>query len=208
VITELDEPTKTYLSAVGAMAVYVATLNERPVRVGFCRDLSRSLTFLGRTWPNVAFGWVAWFEDNGKASEFLVAVAERSREMLSMRRPDNVLVVRPLPLVVQEIELLASRHHCALTLHELALKRASACARRLDNVLVELQRNGTFHEFNRAYRDYRERQRMRGESAMPYWATKQTLRRLIVQWLASHDGINVDSIVAEIRTRFPWFNAR
>ena len=56
-----DNAAKTYLQAIGAAAIYVATDNGKPVSVGVARDLDKALGHLRRIIsPTIEFGWVAW----------------------------------------------------------------------------------------------------------------------------------------------------
>jgi hypothetical protein len=207
-IDEFDDDVRTYLSAVGALAVYVAEQDSIPVRVGFCHDPQKVLTYSARKWPRVRFGWMAWFEDQQPAAaSFVAEIQENAKELIFGRREDNVTTPRRLPWVIAHIENLAKMEMVTLTPHASAVERARAYARRLDAALSGLQQTGEFASFNRAYRIYRERQRMRGESAMPYWAAKEDLRRVIIRWLVHHQRIDPAALLVEIRQRFPWFKA-
>lgn len=205
-IDEFDDDVRTYLSAVGALAVYVAEQDSIPVRVGFCHDPVKVLTYMARKWPRTRFGWIAWFEDQQPAAaSFVAEIQENAKELIFGRREDNVMTPRRLPWVVAHIENLAKMEGVTLTPHAIAVNRAKLCARRLADALNALQEQGHFSAFNHAYRIYRERQRMRGELAMPYWAAKEDLRRIIIRWLVHHQYIDPAALLSEIRERFPWF---
>ena len=207
-IDELDDATRTYLSAVGALAVYVAVQDGVPVRVGFCHDPHKTLTYMARRWPRVAFAWMAWFEDSKPvAANFIAAVMEAAPDMIAARRDNHVKAPQPLSFVTARIENLARFEKVVLTPHGNAIVRARIYANRLDGVLATLQHSGEFSAFNHAYRIYREGQRMKGESALPYWAAKEQMRQLIIRWLVTHPRIDVAALVTEIRERFPWFKA-
>jgi len=199
-IEEIDDDVRTYLSAVGALAIYVAEQDRVPVRVGFCHDPRRALTYLARRWPRASFGWMAWFEDGKmQAASFVAEILENSGELLALGQPHNRLAV------VERIESIAKLESVTLTPHKNAVERAQAYTRRLDGALATLQQGGHFGSFNHAYRIYRERQRLKGESALPYWAAKEQMRQTIILWLVQHQRIDPAALLTEIRERFPWF---
>ena len=139
-IDEFDDDVRTYLSAVGALAVYVAEQDSIPVRVGFCHDPVKVLTYMARKWPRTRFGWIAWFEDQQPAAaSFVAEIQENAKELIFGRREDNVMTPRRLPWVVAHIENLAKMEGVTLTPHAIAVNRAKLCARRLADALNALQ---------------------------------------------------------------------
>jgi hypothetical protein len=205
-IDEIDDDVRTYLAAVGALAVYVATQDGAPVRIGFCRDPHRALGYIMRAWPRAAFAWMAWFEDaKPQAAGFVAEILEHERDLLVVRRDDKARIPRALPFVISHIEMIALRHDTTLTQHVVAVERAKALSARLDTALDALQRAGHFGSFNHAYRIYREQRRLGGESAAPFWAAKDQMRQTIIRWLISHTTLDQNALLEEIRQRFPWF---
>jgi hypothetical protein len=204
---EISEDVRTYLSAVGALAVFVAEQDKVPVRVGFLHDPSKALAYMVRKWPHVSFAWMAWFDANTSAgASFISEISGRSAELIYMRR-DQTRIPRRIPWVINYIETLALREQVVLTPHAIAINRAKFYARRLDAVLTTLQHNGTFSAFNRAYRIYRDSQRMSGESAVPFWAAKEQLRKVLIRYLVAHKDVDFYELLAEISAKFPWFNS-
>lgn len=199
-IDDLDDEVKTYLSAVGAVAIYVATVEGMPVRIGFSHDPRKTRTFLGQRWPRVAIAWLAWIDENAPgAPELCATIVEQQSTIAGIRQP--------LSVVLTKIEALAYLHKVTLTPNARAIERARACSERLDRALMTLQANGQLGAFNHAYRVYREGQRARGESAMPYWAVRQDLRRVVIRYLAAHSEVDPSVLLDEIRERFPWFHS-
>jgi hypothetical protein len=204
---EISDDVRTYLSAVGAVAVFVAEQDNVPVRVGFLNDPQKALTYLVRKWPHASFAWMAWFEGSTpKGAAFIADISGRAAELIYLRR-DKMKIPRRTPWVINTIETLALRGQVTLTPHAIAINRAKFYARRLDTVLTNLQANGTFGAFNRAYRIYRERQRMSSESALPYWAAKEQLRKVLIRYLVVHKDADFYELLVEIQTKFPWFKA-
>jgi hypothetical protein len=205
-IDEIDDDARTYLSAVGALAVYIATQDGTVVRVGFCRDPRKALAYLARAWPRAGFAWAAWFEDSKRgAANFVAEIGAHASDLIVGRRDDHVKTTRPLPFVIAHVETIAIRYGITLTPHASAIQRAKIYAKRLDVALNDLQRFGHFGAFNHAYRVYREQRRLAGESAAPYWAVREQMRQIIIRWLVTHARLDQNALLEEIRQRFPWF---
>jgi hypothetical protein len=206
-IEEIDEDVRTYLAAVGALAVYVAVQDDAPVRVGFCRDPHKALSYIARAWPRASFAWMAWFEDaRPGAAAFVAEIGEHERDLIVMRRDETIREPRELASVIAHVETIALRHKLTLTPHRSAINRARIYADKLDMVLTGLQRAGHFAAFNRAYRIYRETRRLESESAAPFWAVKEQMRQTIIRHLVKNRWIDQQALLEEIRQRFPWFN--
>jgi hypothetical protein len=201
-IADLDDDVIRYLSAVEAIAIYIATVDGVPVRVGFAHDPRKTLAFLNRRrWPVVTISWLAWFDDSkDEASSFINEITNNAGELLS--KDGNT---RTLASVIAHIESLASLEGLTLTPHARAIARAGAASERLDQALATLKAQGELTAFNRAYRTYRQQRQSDGESALPFWAAQEGLRRLIIRHLANHDNFFVPLILSDIRQAFPWF---
>jgi hypothetical protein len=206
-IDEIDDDVRTYLAAVGALAVYIAAQDDSPVRLGFCRDPHKALSYIARAWPRASFAWMAWFEDSKPgAAAFVAEIGEHERELIVTRRDETIRVPRKLVSVIAHVEMIALRHKVTLTTHRTAINRARIYADKLDMVLTGLQRAGHFAAFNHAYRIYREARRLEGESAAPFWACKEQMRQTIIRHLVTHKWTDQNALLEEIRQRFPWFN--
>ena len=194
-----DTAAKTYLQAIGAAAIYVATDNGIPVSVGVARDLNVALRNMHKIMsPAIRLGWVAWASNyNG-----LVAIS-RMPDLLYGER-DGIKVALPLDHVVRRIEISAREDGITLTPHYKAIERASAYAERLDEAFAAMQDAGLFKTFNRAYRTYRLRQGRQGKSARPFFMVTAELRAIIVRLLVANQ-FSTDAALEEIRKRFPWF---
>jgi hypothetical protein len=203
-VADLDDDVIRYLAAVEAIAIYIATVDAVPVRVGFAHDPRKTLAFLNRRWPAVTIPWLAWFDDSkDEASSFINEISNNARDMVTRHG-----TTRPLADVVAHVESLAGFEGVTLTPHSRAIARARAASERLDQALATLKASGELAAFNRAYRRHRQDLNAKGESAMPFWAAQQGLRRLIIRHLANHDSFFVSWILSEIRKQFPWFRAQ
>jgi hypothetical protein len=202
-ITDLDDDVIRYLAAVEAIAIYIATVDGVPVRIGFAHDPRKTLAFLARRWPSLTISWLAWFDDSkDEASSFIDEISNNAGELLSKDGS-----TRTLASVIVHIESIAELEGLTLTPHARAIARAGAASERLDQALATLKAQGELAAFNRAYRTYRQQRQSDGESALPFWAAQQGLRRLIIRHLANNDNFFVPLILSDIRQAFPWFRA-
>jgi hypothetical protein len=199
-IDDLDNDVCRYLSAVEAIAIYIATVDGVPVRVGFAHDPRKTKAFLVRRWPRLTISWLAWFDDSkDEASSFIDEISEAR---------DIVAEYGTMALLVARLESLARAEGVTLTPHWRAVERAKASSVRLDEALAKLKSSGELSAFNHAYRAYRQERVANGESVMPYWAAQQALRRLIIQHLVQHENFLAPQMLSDIRQHFPWFRAR
>jgi hypothetical protein len=199
-LADLDDDVIRYLSAVEAIAIYIATVDGVPVRIGFAHDPRKALAFLNRRWPAVTISWLTWFDDSkDEASSFITEISDNVNDLITRDRT--------LQSVAAHIESLAGAEGVTLTPHGRAVARAHAASERLDQALAWLKTTGELAAFNRAYRIHRQERHANGESAMPFWAVQQGLRRLIIRYLAAHDNFLIKPILIDIRQQFPWFRS-
>ena len=194
---------KTYLSAIGATAIYISVDKIKPVNVGVARDLDSALRHLQKIIsPTASLGWVAW----GMSYAVLAEIAQM-RELLYDYQPDAAARLVSLEELAVRIEMNATARGVVLTPHARALERAEVYAGYLDTALADLQRNGTFSAFNHAYKLHRQTLARRKESAQPYWAVMQELRAVIIRALVAEPKSRLmpDEVIVEIRKQFPWF---
>ena len=194
----LDIGTKTYLSAIGASAIYVSIDDGSPVSVGAARDLDKALTHLQTIIsPTVAFGWVAW----SSRYDVLVEIAQEP-DLLHFDSGEAI----PLAQLVGLIELKAQQRGVTLTPHSRAPERAQVYAKFLDDTLDAMQDSGEFAAFNAAYKAHRQEARARGESVQPYWAVMTDLRGVVIRALVTNRKMRLQpsAILEEIRKHFPW----
>jgi len=196
---------KSYLSAVGAAAIYVSVFDQNPKSVGVCRDLDRSLGNL-RSLMNVpvTFGWVAW----SQPYEALLAIA-KTPDLMVRTRDDGVKVPISLPEVVERISNLAERSAIVLTPHKTAVERATELALSVERVFSELRTSGQLAAFNSAYKSYRQSALANGESVLPYWRAQDQLRRVTIRALAtsSSRSMSQEKLGELISQQFPWFRS-
>jgi hypothetical protein len=188
---------KTYLSAIGATAIYISVEQGKAINVGVARDLDAALRHLRKiVSPAASLGWIAW----GMNYERLAEIAQMPHLFHDLP-PDAIdeMAVR--------VEMMAAAHGVVLTPHARALERAEVYAGYLDKALEGMQRNGTFAAFNQAYKDHRQALARRNESAQPYWAVMQDLRAVIIRALVADpkNRLAPSSMLGEIRKQFPWF---
>ena len=197
----LDLAAKTYLSAIGAAAIYISVENDRPVSVGAARDLDKALKHLRSVIsPTIALGWVAW----SPHYDWLVEIAGEPN-LLDVHTVNGVEAL-PLVQLIGLIEHHAKQRGIILTPHRRALERAQVYANFLDDILAGLQDSGAFAAFNQAYKAHRHEAKARGESVQPFWAVMTDLRGVIIRALIANKNIRLDTaaVLAEIRKHFPW----
>ena len=176
----IDSAAKTYLSAIGASAIYIAAVKGRPVCVGVARDLDKALRHLQKTIdPAAQLGWIAW----GMSYDALLQIA-KAPELLLIER-GGIKAQLPLAQVVGLVQLKAQQLGVTLTPHARALERAEVYSAYLDSALAELQRNGTFAAFNAAYKQHRQASARNRESVVPFWAVMQELRAVVIRALVA-----------------------
>lgn len=191
---------KTYLSAVGAAAIYVSVFDQIPKSVGAARDLDRVLVNLRNLMGvRVEFGWIAW----AQPYEALVAIAKMP-DIMASRRDDGVKIPRTLPEVVQCIHDRAACSEIVLTPHQKVVQRANALAGHVERIFVELRASGQMAAFNAAYKSYR---RSNGDCAPPYWKVQEQLRRVTIRALATSasPAIAQNRLAELFAVEFPWF---
>jgi hypothetical protein len=198
----LSTAAKTYLNAIGAVAIYVAVDQGNPITVGVARDLDKAIRHMRRIIsPTASIAWIAWGLHYGELAQIA-------------QTPDLIYanhdgVKRPLPLKVLTplIELMAKMCGVTLTPHAKAIERAELYAGYLDEAIQAMRRDGTFSALNRAYKFYRQDGIRRNESVTPYWVVMHELRALIIRALvaAPQNKLMPASVITEIRKRFPWF---
>ena len=195
-----DTAAKTYLQAIGAAAIYVATDNGRPVSVGVARDLAMALRNMQRIIsPNVGFGWVSW------ASDYNGLIDLSRMPDLLYGEVAGVKTAISIDLVVRRIQLTARENGITLTPHYKAIERASDYAEQLDDALAAMQQAGLLKTFNQAYKAHRLRQGRHGESTAHYFVVMSVLRGIIARLLVANE-FSTDTALEEIRKRFPWFS--
>jgi hypothetical protein len=201
-VERLSTAAKTYLSAIGAVAIYVSVDQGNPIGVGVARDLDKALRHIRRILsPTASFGWIAW----GMNHDALMQIAQPN--LIYVNRDDGIKCALPLDELVALIETLAQARGLTLTPHPRAIERAKVYAGYLDQALEALQRDGTFRAFNRAYALYRQEHARRNESVTPFWAVMHELRSLIIRELVAEpkNRLVPADMVRTIRKQFPWF---
>ena len=187
---------KTYLSAIGAVAIYIGVDKGRPINVGVARDLDKALRHLQKIIsPTAIFGWIAWGTNYD-------ALSDIARRMFAM--PGDMVT---LDLAAAAIETAAQVRGITLTPHIRAIERAEVYAGYLDEAIAAMQRNSTFSAFNHAYKLHRQTLARKGESAQPYWSVMAELRAVIIRALIAEpkNRLVPASVITEIRKHFPWF---
>ena len=203
----LDLAAKTYLSAIGAAAIYISVENDRPVSVGAARDLDKALKHLRSVIsPTVALGWAAWSPCYLFPRDFRVLVEISGEPNLLDVHTVNGVEALPLVQLIGLIEHHAKQRGIILTPHRRALERAQVYAKFLDDILAGLKDSGAFAAFNQAYKAHRHEAKARGESVQPFWAVMTDLRGVIIRALIANKNIRLDAaaVLAEIRKHFPW----
>lgn len=186
---------KTYLAAIGASAIYIATNQGVPISVGVARDLDKALHHLRKiVCPGATFGWVAWAADY-QALAHIAQATIRITPLTSMS------------LLITEIETAAQALGVTLTPHLRVLERAQVYAEALDEAIAAMQQAGVFKTFNQAYKAYRLGLGRKGKSPVPYWAVMGELRGVVIRMLIAQGKNRFSPHIAleEIRKAFPWF---
>lgn len=202
-MTTVAYSVKSYLSAIGAVAIYVSVNDHVPKSIGVCRDLDRALAD-ARAHAPVSFGWVAW----SQPYEALLAIA-KTPDLMLRRRSDGARVIRSLPEIVQAITEIAERSAIVLTPHRTTIERATELALSVERAFEELRISGQLASFNAAYKRYRKAAEANGEKAMPYWKAQEHLRKVTIKTLARNAGRSVSQqkLGELISQEFPWFRS-
>lgn len=204
-MTSVAYSVKTYLSAVGAAAIYVSVHDQIPKSVGVCRDLDRTLLNMQEIIGlPVTFGWVAW----SQPYEALLAIAKVPDLMVRVR-DDGVKVPMSLPEVVERISTMAERSAIVLTPHRTVVERATALSVTVEQVFTELRTSGQLAQFNAAYKTYRAAAKINGDKVLPYWKAQEQLRRVTINALAASPSrsLSQQKLGELISKQFPWFRA-
>jgi hypothetical protein len=199
----INTAAKTYLSAIGAVAIYVAADQGNPIAVGVARDLDKAIRHMRRIIsPTASIAWIAWGMDYDR-----LATIAQTPNLIYVNCDDGVKRALPLNELVDVIEMMAQSRGITLTPHAKAIERAELYAGYLDQAIAAMRRDGTFSALNRAYKVYRQDGLRRNESVTPYWVVMHELRALIIRALvaAPQNKLMPASVIAEIRKRFPWF---
>jgi hypothetical protein len=202
-IERLSTAAKTYLSAIGAVAIYVSVDQGNPITVGVARDLDKAIRHMRRIIsPTASIAWIAWASDYDR-----LATIAQTPNLIYVNRDDGVKRALPLNELVDVIEMMAQSRGITLTPHAKAIERAELYAGYLDQAIAAMRRDGTFSALNRAYKFYRQDGLRRNESVTPYWVVMHELRALIIRALvaAPQNKLMPASVLAEIRKQFPWF---
>ena len=196
---------KSYLSAVGAAAIYVSVHDQIPKSVGVCRDLDRTIyTMRQMTGVPLTFGWVTW----AQPYEALLEIAKTPGLMLHARG-DGVKVPRSLVEIVQAITEIAERSAIVLTPHRTVVERATALSVSVEQVFAELRTSGQLAAFNASYKTYRQAAKQNGEKVLPYWKAQERLRSVTIKALASSSSrsMSQQKLGELISQQFPWFRS-
>ena len=205
-LERLSTAAKTYLSAIGAVAIYVSVDQGNPITVGVARDLDKAIRNIRRIMsPTASIAWIAW----GMDYEALTAIAQ-TPNLIYVNRDDGIKRALPLNELVDVIQLMAKMRGVTLTPHARAIERAEVYARYLDEAMEAMQPDGTFTAFNHAYKLHRQELAKRNESATPFWAVMHELRALIIRSLikSPKNRLVPASVIVEIRKAFPWFTRK
>ena len=203
-MTTVAYSVKSYLSAVGAAAIYVSVSDQLPKSVGVCRDLDRSIDQLQRLFDApVTLGWVAW----AQSQEALVIIA-KTPDLMLRARDDGVKVPIGLSELVERIKDMAERSAIVLTPHRIAVERATELALSVERIFAELRASGRMSQFNDAYKSYRASAKANGHKVLPYWKAQEQLRRVTIQALATSSSTSgsKEKLSELIAQEFPWFS--
>jgi hypothetical protein len=202
-VENVSTAAKTYLSAIGAVAIFICVDKGKPVNIGVARDLDKALRHLRKIIsPTAAIDWAAWGMNYAKLAEIA-----QLRDLLYDYQLDGPAKLVPLDEIAVRITMMATAKGCVLTPHSRALERAETYAGYLDKALEGMQRNGTFAAFNQAYKEHRLELVKRNEPVQPYWAVMAELRAVIIRSLVNdpRNRLVPSSMLVEIRQAFPWF---
>jgi hypothetical protein len=111
----------------------------------------------------------------------------------------RIVVSATLADVIHEIREVADAKGIRILDHTAVLFRAGLTARKIEQVMRELQMHGDLQMFNGAYKRNREPQKL-----PPYEIVRGQLRKLIAGRVLRGDTHNIGDLADEIRRRFPW----
>lgn len=205
-ITEMDSDVRSYLAAIDATAIYICTLNGLPFSIGISRNLGSTLANLHQHHhPGLEFEWAAWTMNHDGAQQIT-----KIPRLMVCQHPDGVTVARTLPQVIFAIECAAARLNVTLTNHDLVLERAHDLSGHINDVMDQLRANGGLRGINQDYKRYRLERQRQGETAWPYWAIMDRIKRVLIRSLAQNQRSQVapDMLLAQIRKELPWLNTK
>ena len=163
---------REYLTILGIVAIYVATMPTGACIVGSTGDVHRSLQHIRRCSSGAEINFALWVKDRRAADAIVREVnspghrAETSADL------------------VQQIRMVAEALNIPVTEHDVVMARVSAAVELIERKIAEASRSGELKWFNEAYRTWR----MSRGRAMTYRAARARLRKAVMQSGLSADG--------------------
>jgi hypothetical protein len=168
-------PVRVYLSKFPtSMIAAICGPDGSPVQLIASRDFG-DVFHVMRAWPRELaprWAWAAWAIDIGSAQDVMtLALGNDLRGVTRTGSRFNI----PLAQAIAALESAATRLGVQLAPHQQVISRAQASVGVLDDALVEAKLNGLMQDFNRAYREARERAKAAGKRFMGYSEAKRRL---------------------------------
>ena len=173
---------REYLTAYGAVAVYVVELPTGDTFVGTSRDLLQSLLSIRRRYAGAAIVCAYWVKDAAEAQLICLEVARGSEGVLMNARTAQA-----------RIETVAARVDVALTDHATILSRVGMAVEYVETKIAEAQAAGELRWFNRAYRAWRLEAKQHGRT-MSYREARARLRRAIYRQILFSECCEIGSM--------------
>lgn len=175
---------REYFRAFGIVALYLAASSARaPCRIGFTRDLGRSLESI-RTRSHWSMDLMhAWWLADIKGARAIVAAVTAAFPTDGQGRLDA-----HADDVAGRVEASARALRLSLTPHAVALRNVRVAVARVDSVIGGANANGELRWFNQAYAQWRSAAAPEEARALPYGAARARLRAAVVRRLARGDA--------------------
>lgn len=184
---------REYFRAFGITALYVAATPARaPCRIGFTRDLGRSIESIRARshWSiDIVHAW--WLHDVTGARAIVAAVTD------GFPTDTNGCLDAHVDDVALRVEASARSMRLSLTPHANALRNVRIAVARVDTVIASANGSGELAWFNRAYRDWRASAPASAALALPYPLARSRLRAAIVRRLAGGGPVD-QTICSEV----------
>jgi hypothetical protein len=201
-----DQAAADYLRAIGAAAIYVLADPWGLSRVGVTQHLQRTFD----AWEQQHFEpkWVGWV-GSLQLAQWLADATQKFREKHGNIR---VLTWEQLVSLIEDVATVSDPSApkyvplYTITDHETAIKNAAQMAQKVRINMDALKQQGALQSFNAAYKQYNAERKARRERAINYKVFEAELSNSLANILASGAQPLSQTVLADMRRKFPFLN--